>query len=122
MTINHCVAIKEYDAASYLILFQVLKSKVQLFYMSYQIVPRQLFYMSYQIFPRFLYVLPNFSTFSICLPKFFHVFYMSYLLNANNRNTRTMCEIGSKLTIGVVLVSLLLTLCVFATLFYCFYC
>ena len=80
------------------------------------------FNMSSQIFPRFLYVLPYFSTFSIYLTKFFHVFYMSYLLKVNNRNTRTMCEICSKLTIGVVLVSSLLTLYVFATLFYCFYC
>ena len=47
-----------------------------------------------------------------------------YLLKANSRNTRTMCDICSKLTkkIPVVLVSLLLTLNIFHTLFYCFYC
>ena len=117
MTINHCVAIKKYDAASYLILFQVLKFKVQLFFMSYHIFPRFLYVLPNCSTSGFLYVLPNLSTFSICLTKFFHVFYMSYLLKVNNRNTRTMCEICSKLTIGVVLVSLLLTLYVFPTLF-----
>ena len=47
-----------------------------------------------------------------------------YLFKAKNRNTRTRCEICSKLTIktlerrhGVVLVSLLLTLNIFHTLF-----
>ena len=47
----------------------------------------------------------------------------------NNRNTRTMCEIGSDLTIktpkrrhDVVLVSLLLTLNKFHTLLWCSYC
>ena len=46
-----------------------------------------------------------------------------YLVKANNRNTKTKCEICSKLTIkiqndaiGFVLVSLLLTLNVFHTL------
>ena len=49
-----------------------------------------------------------------------------YLLKVNNRNIRTRCEICSKLTIkatvNVVLVSLLLTLNIFHTLLYCFYC
>ena len=48
-----------------------------------------------------------------------------YLLKANHRNSRTRCEICSKLTrcsIGVVLVSLLLTLNIFHTLLLCFYC
>ena len=50
-----------------------------------------------------------------------------YLLKTNNRGTRTRCEICSKLTIKtlfwcIVLVSLLLTLNIFHTLFYCFYC
>ena len=43
-----------------------------------------------------------------------------YLLKVNNRDTRKRCEICSKLTIkpiGVVLVSLLLTLNIFHTLF-----
>ena len=42
-----------------------------------------------------------------------------YLLKVNNRNTRTRCGICSKLTInnGVVLVSWLLTLDIFHTLF-----
>ena len=47
-----------------------------------------------------------------------------YLLKVNNRNTRTRCEICSKLTRktperrhGVVLVSLLLALNIFHTLF-----
>ena len=43
-----------------------------------------------------------------------------YLLKCNNGNTRTMCEICSKLTITTPL-SLLLTLNKFYTLFYCFY-
>ena len=54
-----------------------------------------------------------------------------YLLKVRNKNTRTRCEICSKLTIkiserrlaiGVVLVSILLTLNIFHTLFCCFYC
>ena len=50
-----------------------------------------------------------------------------YLLKVNNRNSRTRCEICSKLAIkipehGVVLVFLLLTLNIFHTLFWCFYC
>ena len=52
-----------------------------------------------------------------------------YLLKVNNRNTRTMREICSKLTIKIpewrqwrFLVSLLLTLNRFHTLFWCFYC
>ena len=40
-----------------------------------------------------------------------------YLFEVNNRNTGTRCEIYSKLTIKVVLVSLLLILNVFHTLF-----
>ena len=40
-----------------------------------------------------------------------------YLLKVNNRNTRTRCEICSKLIIVNVLVSLLLTLNIFHTLF-----
>ena len=40
-----------------------------------------------------------------------------YLLKVNNRNTRTRCEICSKLNIGVFLLSLLLTLYMFHTLF-----
>ena len=68
------------------------------------------------------------------------------MFKVNNRNTRTMCEICSKLAIktserrqcvehvqskhkrhqndanGVVLVSLMLTLNIFRTLFWCFYC
>ena len=48
------------------------------------------------------------------------------MFKGNNRNTRTRCEICSKLTIqqrciGVVLVSLMLTLNIFHTLFCCFY-
>ena len=47
----------------------------------------------------------------------------NYMLKVNNRNTKTMCEICSKLTIqtpelrsiGVVLMSLLLTLNIFYT-------
>ena len=50
----------------------------------------------------------------------------NYIFEVNNRNTRTRCEICSKLTIttvnGVVLVSLLFTLNIFHTLFWCFYC
>ena len=38
------------------------------------------------------------------------------MFKVNNRNTRTRCEICSKLIIGVVLVSLLLTLNIFLTL------
>ena len=49
-----------------------------------------------------------------------------YLFKVNNRNTTTRCEICSKLTtkmpIDVVPVSLLLTLNIFHTLLYCFYC
>ena len=43
-----------------------------------------------------------------------------YLLKVNNRNTRTKCKICSKLTIktpGVVLMTLLLILNIFHTLF-----
>ena len=40
-----------------------------------------------------------------------------YLLKINNRHIRTMCEISSKLTIKTILVSLLLTLNGFHTLF-----
>ena len=43
------------------------------------------------------------------------------LFKVENRNTRTSCKICSKLP-GVVLVSLLLTLNIFHTLFQCFYC
>ena len=53
----------------------------------------------------------------------------NYLFKINNRNTRKMCEICSKLiirhqnsAIGVVLVSVLLTLNIFHTILYCFYC
>ena len=49
---------------------------------------------------------------------------MFYLFKFNNFNNRIKCEICSKLTIelsDVVLVSLLLTLNVFDTLFYCFF-
>ena len=42
----------------------------------------------------------------------------NYLFKVNNINTRTMCEICSKLTIK----TLLLTLNRFHTLFECFYC
>ena len=43
---------------------------------------------------------------------------VSYMLKVNNRNTRAKCEKCSKLTIKVpVLVSLLLTLNIFHTLF-----
>ena len=52
-----------------------------------------------------------------------------YLLKVNNRKTRKRCDLCSKLTIktpedaiGIVLVSLLLTLNIFHTLFWCFYC
>ena len=52
-----------------------------------------------------------------------------YLFKFNNGNTRTMCEICSKLTIqtsntsiDIVLESLLLTLNKFHTLFWCFHC
>ena len=46
-----------------------------------------------------------------------------YLLKVNNRNTRTRCEIFSKLTIKTkILVSLLLTLNIFHILLWCFYC
>ena len=48
------------------------------------------------------------------------------MFKVNNRNSRTRCEICSKLTIkdaiGVVQISLLLTLNIFHTLLYCFYC
>ena len=51
------------------------------------------------------------------------------MFEVNNRNIRTRCEMYSKLTIkhqnganGVVLVSFLLTLNIFHTLFYYFYC
>ena len=40
-----------------------------------------------------------------------------YLLKVNNRKTRIRCEIYSKLTVGVVLISLLLTLNIFHTFF-----
>ena len=43
-----------------------------------------------------------------------------YLLKVNNRITRTMCEICSKLTINTLV--LLLTWNIFHTLFQCFYC
>ena len=49
----------------------------------------------------------------------------NYMFKVNNRNSRTRSEICSKLTMmtpGVVLVSLLLTLNIFYTLFWCFYC
>ena len=53
----------------------------------------------------------------------------NYMFKISNRNTGKKCEICSKLTIkipahaiGVVLVSLLLTLNIFHTFFYCFYC
>ena len=61
----------------------------------------------------------------------FHLSYpiSIYPFKVNNRNTRTRCEICSKSTKrhqndanGVVLVSLLLTLNIFHTLFSCFYC
>ena len=46
-----------------------------------------------------------------------------YLLKVNSRNTRTRCEIFSKLTIKTkILVSLLLTLKIFHILLWCFYC
>ena len=48
-----------------------------------------------------------------------------YLLKVNKRNTRTRCEICSKLTIKMperILVSLLLTLNIFHFLFKCFFC
>ena len=52
-----------------------------------------------------------------------------YLLKISNRNIRRKCEICSNLTIKIpknvialVLVSLLLTLKIFHTFFYCFYC
>ena len=42
----------------------------------------------------------------------------NYMLKVNNKNTRTRCEISSKLTIkaGLVLVSLLITLNIFHAL------
>ena len=45
-----------------------------------------------------------------------------HLLEANNRNNRTRCEICSKLTIKTPEVSLLLTLSIFHTMFLCFCC
>ena len=49
-----------------------------------------------------------------------------YLFKVNNRNTRTICEICSKLTIktaeDVVLVALLLTLKIFDKPFCCLHC
>ena len=55
------------------------------------------------------------------MKKFSRNLFGIYLLKVNNRNTRTRCEICSELTIkdtiGVVLVSLLLTLNIFHTLF-----
>ena len=52
-----------------------------------------------------------------CLPENLNTdLAVIYLLKVNNRNTRTRCEIFSKLTInGVILVSLLLTLNIFHT-------
>ena len=44
-----------------------------------------------------------------------------YLFKVNNRNTRRMCEIWSKLTIKTP-VFLFLTLNIFLTFFLCFYC
>ena len=52
----------------------------------------------------------------------------NYMFKVSNANTRTRCEICSKLTkrqqngIGIFLVSLLLTLKIFHTLVYCLYC
>ena len=53
----------------------------------------------------------------------------NYMFKVNNRNTRTKSEICSKLTIKIPKrhhwrrsVSLLLTLNIFHSLFYCFYC
>ena len=53
----------------------------------------------------------------------------TYLFRVNNGNTKTMCEICSKLTIktpndvsDVVLVSLMLSLNSFHAFFWCFYC
>ena len=55
------------------------------------------------------------------MKKFSRNLFGIYLLKVNNRNTRTRCEIYSELTIkdtiGVVLVSLLLTLNIFHALF-----
>ena len=41
----------------------------------------------------------------------------NYMFKVNSRNTRTRCEICSKLTIKTIIVSLLLTLNIFHTLF-----
>ena len=49
----------------------------------------------------------------------------NYMFKVNNGNTRTRCEICSKLTTttpGVCLVTLLLTLNIFQILIWCFYC
>ena len=45
----------------------------------------------------------------------------NYMFKFNNGNTRTRCEIFSKLTIFIIY-CLLLFLDIFHTLFYCFYC
>ena len=51
-----------------------------------------------------------------------------YMFKVNNRNTKKWCEICSKLTIktpdvnDIVLVSLILTLNIFHTFLWCFYC
>ena len=49
----------------------------------------------------------------------------NYMFKVKNRNSRTMSEICSELTMmapGAILVSLLLILNIFYTLFWCFYC
>ena len=51
-----------------------------------------------------------------------------YLFKVNNKNTKTMCEISSKLTIKKnsdvinVLMSFSLTMNIFHTLTWCYYC
>ena len=51
-----------------------------------------------------------------------YIFLDIYLFKVNNRNTRTMCEICSKLTIKTPIKSLLLTLNRFHSFLCCFYC
>ena len=71
-----------------------------------------------------IFFLLSFSHISFCRKQVKIIPARNYMFKVNNRNTRTRCEICSKLTIKTlerrVLVSLLLTLNIFQTLFYSF--
>ena len=84
-----------------------LNQGVTLFFVSFVSFYQQIFLTIFHLIP---FLLSNFIVLNYCDPAGI------YLLRVNNRNTRKRFEICSKLTIKI-LVSLLLTLNIFRTLF-----